>query len=213
MKKSEMKPIILKHKDKDTGRIVETNYYTVSVKLQYFRKNYPGYSLRSYVLNQTETEITIKAIIADPFGFIVASGIASENKNNGFINKSSHVENCETSAWGRALSNLIGLDAEISSLEELENAQLNQDPITDEQKAIVKKLIYGVDEEAYRRMYKVRDFSEARAHEFMHKLSAEQAQAFIWKLEACQAVKNIDGGPGGYSQGDILKKLDDIQKT
>ena len=37
-----------------------------------------------------------------------------------FINKSSYVENCETSAWGRALANFgIGVDSSIASAEEV----------------------------------------------------------------------------------------------
>lgn len=39
-----------------------------------------------------------------------ATGWARELKGDGFVNKTSHVENCETSAIGRALANGMLLD-------------------------------------------------------------------------------------------------------
>jgi hypothetical protein len=60
-------------------------------------------------------------------GLPVATGYACENEDNGFINKTSFIENCETSSWGRALGNLgIGIDTSIASAEEVANAVLNQ---------------------------------------------------------------------------------------
>lgn len=63
-----------------------------------------------------------------------ATGIAQEKEGSTFINKTSYVENCETSAVGRALGNAgIGIDTSIASAEEVENAIINQDrekPIT-----------------------------------------------------------------------------------
>lgn len=53
----------------------------------------------------------------------LASGYSYEREDNGFINKTSFVENCETSAVGRALGMLgIGIKASIASAEELQNA-------------------------------------------------------------------------------------------
>jgi ssDNA-binding Zn-finger/Zn-ribbon topoisomerase 1 len=44
------------------------------------------------------------------------------------INKTSFVENCETSAWGRALGNLgIGIDDSIASAEEVDMAIKKQE--------------------------------------------------------------------------------------
>ena len=57
----------------------------------------------------------------------IATGIAEEVKGSTFINKTSYVENCETSAWGRALANMgIGLDTSVASAEEVQNAIANQ---------------------------------------------------------------------------------------
>ena len=57
-----------------------------------------------------------------------ATGIAYEKEGSTFINKTSYIENCETSAVGRALGNAgIGIDTSIASAEEVQNAILQQD--------------------------------------------------------------------------------------
>jgi hypothetical protein len=46
-----------------------------------------------------------------------------EKADSSYINKTSYVENCETSAWGRALANFaIGVDASVASADEVANA-------------------------------------------------------------------------------------------
>ena len=55
--------------------------------------------------------------------FAKANGFAQEDKSSSYINKTSYVENCETSAWGRALANLgIGIDTSIASSNEVSMA-------------------------------------------------------------------------------------------
>ena len=57
-----------------------------------------------------------------------ATGTAEEKINSSFINKTSYVENCETSAIGRALGNAgIGIDTSIASYEEVANAIYQQE--------------------------------------------------------------------------------------
>ena len=60
---------------------------------------------------------------------VLGTGMAYEREENGFINKTSYIENCETSAVGRALGFLaLGIDGGgICSAEELVNAIRNQD--------------------------------------------------------------------------------------
>ena len=69
----------------------------------------------------------MKAIIKDSDGNIKSTGYAYEKEGSTFINKTSFIENAETSAVGRALGFLgIGIDAAIASADEVQNAQLNQ---------------------------------------------------------------------------------------
>ena len=57
-----------------------------------------------------------------------ATGYSFEVKSASYINKTSYLENCETSAVGRALGMLgIGITESLASAEEVEAAQLQQD--------------------------------------------------------------------------------------
>ena len=69
-----------------------------------------------------------KATIADATGRVIATGHAHEVQGASNINKTSYVENCETSAIGRALAMLgIGIDTSIASANEVEDAIAKQD--------------------------------------------------------------------------------------
>lgn len=57
-----------------------------------------------------------------------ATGTAYEKEGSTFINKTSYIENCETSAVGRALGNAgIGIDTSVASADEVQNAIIQQD--------------------------------------------------------------------------------------
>ena len=112
-----------------TVNIKGKEYVEVNERLKYFRaeEKYKDYSLESEIIELKNGIITIKAIIRDGDGVIKATGLAQEKESSSFINKTSFVENCETSAWGRALGNLgIGIDTSVATAEEVNNAILNQ---------------------------------------------------------------------------------------
>jgi hypothetical protein len=112
-------------------------YVEVNERLRYFRENYKDWSLESGVIEKTENSITIKATIKDNEGRVRATGLAEEIKGSTFINKTSYVENCETSAWGRALANLgIGIDVSVASFDEVANAINQQKPKQKKKKPI-----------------------------------------------------------------------------
>ena len=72
--------------------------------------------------------------------------MAEEIKGSTFINKTSYVENCETSAWGRALANFgIGLETAVASADEIQNAISNNNntPIISKVKETKKRLPTG----------------------------------------------------------------------
>lgn len=57
---------------------------------------------------------------------VLATGTAYEREGSTFINKTSYIENCETSAVGRALGIAgFGIDTSVASAEEVMNAMLN----------------------------------------------------------------------------------------
>ena len=102
-------------------------YVEVNERLRYFRENHKGYSLTSVFAELTPEYCVIRATICDENGTAVATGTAREVNGDSFINKTSYVENCETSAWGRALGCFgIGISGSVASAEEVGNAVLNQ---------------------------------------------------------------------------------------
>jgi|TARA_A100001515_G_scaffold144602_1_gene149187 hypothetical protein len=110
-----------------TINIKGKDYVEVNERLKYFRKSYPNFSLETEILQCTDAHCVFKATIKDELGRVLASGHAHEVQSSSYINKSSFVENCETSAWGRALANFgIGIDSSVCSAQELSMALAQQ---------------------------------------------------------------------------------------
>jgi hypothetical protein len=106
-------------------KIKGRDYIEVNERLKHFRSadQYKGYSLETEVVSITDDKCVLKAIIKDQEERVVATGLAYEDHNAGMVNKTSYIENCETSAWGRALGNLgIGIDTSVASADEVNNA-------------------------------------------------------------------------------------------
>ncbi len=113
-----------------TVNIKGKEYVQVNERIKYFRESekYKGWSLTTEMIELNEKRVVIKAFICNPTGSIIATGFAYEEKDSTFINKTSYIENCETSAWGRALGNLaIGIDGSIASADEVQTAVDNKD--------------------------------------------------------------------------------------
>lgn len=102
-----------------------TDYVPVSERIKEFRSKHPEFQLVSEIVSLTETEVIFKASVIKE-GVTVAVGHAMEVKGSTFINKTSHIENAETSAWGRALACFGILDESVASYEEVANAQAQQ---------------------------------------------------------------------------------------
>lgn len=102
-------------------------YVEVNERIKYFREIYQDYSLESELVSNENGVCIVKAIIKNPDGVVKATGYAYEKEGSSFINKTSYIENCETSAWGRALGNFgIGIDTSIASADEVLNAVKQQ---------------------------------------------------------------------------------------
>lgn len=64
--------------------------------------------------------VVVKAIITNENGHVIGSGMAEEIRGDGHVNKTSALENCETSAVGRALASLGLSGGEYASANEIE---------------------------------------------------------------------------------------------
>ena len=103
-------------------------YIEVNERIKYFREAYDHWSLISEIIELTDERCVIKASVLNEENRVISTGIAYEMLGSSFINKTSFVENCETSAWGRALGNLgIGIDTSIASADEVQNAIKQQE--------------------------------------------------------------------------------------
>ena len=99
------------------------NYVPVTERVKEFHEKYPDFTVLTEIISLDETSVLMKATVYDPDGKILAVGHAQEDRNASNINKTSYVENCETSAIGRALGMFgIGIDDSMASADEVANA-------------------------------------------------------------------------------------------
>ena len=102
-----------------TTNIKGKAYVQVGQRIKGFRRAFPDWTVETRVLHMTTEMVVIQATIKDETGRVMATGTAHEEKQASTINRTSFVENCETSAVGRALG-LLGIGSEqICSAEEL----------------------------------------------------------------------------------------------
>ena len=121
-------------------------YVEVNERIKYFRANFKDWALTSEIVSLENGVCVIKATVLNPEGVVKATGYAYEKEGSTFINKTSYIENCETSAVGRALGMCgFGIDTSVASFEEVQTAIVNQDaekPITAEQKKALNKALF-----------------------------------------------------------------------
>ena len=126
-----------------TTKIKGKDYVEVNERIKFFRleKKYDGWAIQTEFPMLTSDEALCRCTITNADGMTVAQGHAHELKANGMINKTSFVENCETSAVGRALAMLgIGIDTSIASANEVETAIAQQDAKPAAKKSIGKQI-------------------------------------------------------------------------
>ena len=109
---------------KDTGitNIRGKEYQTVALRVQKFREAHPAYALTSTVVYRDEECVVMQATIADETGRVLANGHAEEYRKSSQVNKTSALENAETSAIGRALAAFGFGGTEFASANEVQNA-------------------------------------------------------------------------------------------
>jgi hypothetical protein len=101
--------------------IHDREYKTVAERIHEMSTENKGkYDLITEVLGETNGACLMKATLTLDRGVFV--GHAYERENAGYINKTSHVENCETSAIGRALASAGYAGSEFASADEVANA-------------------------------------------------------------------------------------------
>ena len=117
-----------KYKFKTTN-IRGKQYVEVNERIKFFRQEdeYKNWTISTEFTALDSEMCVCKAVIADTNQRVVATGHAHEERSGSHINKTSYVENCETSAIGRALAMMgIGIDTSIASANEVNDAIAKQ---------------------------------------------------------------------------------------
>ena len=111
------------------GKFNLDDYVPVAERVTQFRKDHPKGRIVGTLLSAPGAkDIVMRAdVYLGPEDFIAANGHAQETVGQGMVNTTSAMENCETSAWGRALANLgYEISRGIASREEMASAERRQ---------------------------------------------------------------------------------------
>ena len=104
------------------------DYVEVNTRIMKFYEKYPEGRILTEILDWKDGVVVMKATVyRDSSDVIAATGHAYEKEGSSFINKTSALENCETSCVGRSLA-MLGFEIKksVASKEEVANAMLNQ---------------------------------------------------------------------------------------
>ena len=106
-----------------TVNIHGKEYKTVAERINEFREgmNITLAIVTDIVENDSEYVVMVAKIV-DKDGFVIATGHAQEKYGSSTINNTSALENCETSAIGRALANFGLAGTEFASADEVAGA-------------------------------------------------------------------------------------------
>ena len=120
------------NKTLNTLDIKGKEYVDVAERIRAFRMLYPTGSIQTEMISNENGVCIFKAIVGyynedATLLHILGTGTAYEKEDSSFINKTSYIENCETSATGRALGMAgIGINTSVASADEVLNAINNQ---------------------------------------------------------------------------------------
>ena len=111
----------------NTTPIKGKDYVEVNQRIKAFRSVCPNGAIVTDLVSCENGICIFRATVLDNEGKILGTGTAYEKEGSTMINKTSYIENCETSAVGRALGMCgFGIDTSIASAEEVQTAILNQ---------------------------------------------------------------------------------------
>ena len=128
-----------------TTKIKGKDYVEVKERIKFFRQEeqYKNWSLITEFPLLESDQCVCKASVADTEHRIIATGHAHEVHGSSMINKTSFIENCETSAIGRALAMLgIGIETSFASANEVSDAIAKQEKSEPEENMMDKAVAY-----------------------------------------------------------------------
>jgi|TARA_R100001163_G_C5061928_1_gene198899 hypothetical protein len=105
-------------------------YTQVVHRMEAFRQMHgTEYGVDTHILVDDGQRVVVKAKITNMDGVTVGAGMAEEIRGQGNVNKTSALENCETSAIGRALASLGLAGGEYASANEMDGVGRKEEAI------------------------------------------------------------------------------------
>lgn len=103
-------------------------YAEVKERIIAFRKVYPEGAILTEIVELDEKHCVMKATVKNDIGDVLATGHASETFGSSNINRTSMLENCESSSVGRALGLVgLGIKGGVASAQEIQKAKNIED--------------------------------------------------------------------------------------
>lgn len=155
-----------------TTDIKGKNYIEVNERIKAFRMLFPDGLIDTQLVSNENGICIFKAQVgyyedeADGCIRWLGTGYAYEKENSTFINKTSYIENCETSAVGRALGMAgFGIETSVASAEEVQNAIVQQEG----DKKISKTQASALEDSIKANMYDVNGIDKEVLNKFGYK--------------------------------------------
>lgn len=101
-------------------------YETVASRIHRFRAAHPDWQIYTDIVTADQERVVMRCDICDNTGTHIATGHAEEVRASSQINRTSALENCETSAIGRALAGAGFGGTEYASADEVIQAIVQQ---------------------------------------------------------------------------------------
>lgn len=166
------------------------DYETVEERLAKFHADYPTARVETEMAHYSEDRVVFKATVFKNYEDekSSATGYAEETRGKGgMVNSTSHLENCETSALGRALANLgYAPKGARPSREEMEKVQRLSSSSGQNGTISSKQLVAVLKMEAYQRGRMTKEEAEELKEEIETSWTVQDVSDYIGK------VRNID---------------------
>lgn len=158
-------------------------YTEVHQRIKAFRMLYPEGFIINEIVSDNDGVVVMKTTVGyydDGKQIILATGHAFEREGSTQINRTSHLENAETSACGRALGMLgIGIDTSVASAEEVGNAIAQQEALAAHaSEAQLKEIKANYPEE------QLKNIAEYFGHQTIEELTEAEANKVLAKARA-----------------------------